>query len=280
MKKIDSMHKEMMLMKNFQEHITEDRKNQDDEILKLNEHIERLRVSLRQFKDAFDKVIIKMSEIKTEVKELRDRYEVATMENERLHVRAAAGFESLTPRPDYAKLVKENFCFDFDFYDKKEKRCLVRTDQTVEQLMKNLHLLASGLNKSHNIPDGKHSADSPKRRNSSMTAVRLNSPKERKSMMATIGANQLNKRSSLMPPPNSDQKEKKRTPTADKLPNPTIEESKNEEIEHVEVSLPVKLERNPNKNSDYGNYVLRRAEDVAREAIEIKNAMKAADRDI
>lgn len=278
MKKIDSMHKEMMLMKNFQEHITEDKKTQDDEINKLNDHIEMLRVSLRQFKDAFDKVIVKMSEIKAEVKELRDRYEVATVENERLHVRAAAGFENLTPRPDYAKLVKENFCFDFEFWDKKEKKCLVRTDQTVEQLMKNLHVIVSLHNRPHHVIDGKATADSPKRRNSSMTSIRLNSPKERRSMMATIGgANPLNKRSSV----SQENKDKKRTSTAEKLPNPIIEENKYEENEHHEpVNLPVKLQRMPNKNSDYGNYVLKRAEDLANEAIGIKNAMKAADRDV
>lgn len=277
MKKIDSQHKEMMLMKNFQEHITEDTNTKDHEINKLNDNIERLKVCLRQYKDSFDKIIIKMSEIKGEVKELRDRYDEALLENERLHVRAAAGFDNLTPRPDYTRLVKENFCFEFDFYDKKNKKVLVRTDQVIEQLMKNLHVLSSIQNRPSHVIDGKASADSPRRRNSSMTAVRLNSPKERKSMLATIGG--VNKRSSIAG--GSDSKAQKRTSTADKVPNPIVEEAKHEESDPQEkVKIPVKLQRPENKNSDYGNYVLKKANELNKESLEIKRDMNKLDREV
>lgn len=60
------------------------------------------------FKDVLDKVLVQLSSIKKMATALRQEKEELEHERDSLKMRAAAGWEELTPRPNYRKLQDEN----------------------------------------------------------------------------------------------------------------------------------------------------------------------------
>lgn len=76
---------------------------------------------LTEFKDVFDKIILKLGFVKQQVFDLRNKNDELVLENERLAVRAAAGFDNLTPRPDYNQ-IQEDKLLKMNVIDPKTKK--------------------------------------------------------------------------------------------------------------------------------------------------------------
>ena len=66
-----------------------------------------LKGNTQGFKDILDKLIIKLINIKTEMNQIKKENQNLLFDKERLSMRAAVGFENLTPRPDYNVMLKE-----------------------------------------------------------------------------------------------------------------------------------------------------------------------------
>jgi len=90
---------------------------------------------IRNFKDILDKIIMKLGAIKAEIFDLRSRYNETELEREKLSVRAAVGFEGLTPRPDYRKLVEDFPFLELGIFDSTGRKQIVPTTKIVEQMM-------------------------------------------------------------------------------------------------------------------------------------------------
>lgn len=81
---------------------------------------EYLRIS-RTFKDTLDTVLVQMSSLKETIKRLDEEKTNLERERDRLKNRGAAGFEELTPRPDYRKLM-EDHSIDFNLFKEPSKQ--------------------------------------------------------------------------------------------------------------------------------------------------------------
>jgi hypothetical protein len=144
------------------------------------------------FRDAFDKVIIRLGQIKQEVFDNRSKFESLYYENERLNLRAAAGFDNLTPRPDYKKLLEHNNFIEMEIFDAGKKQ-IIPTQRIVESLFnqmrdanEKLTKLGSSVSRKPNI---KITTDMARRRGSSINTPRgskilQESPKIQKSSFA------------------------------------------------------------------------------------------------
>lgn len=75
---------------------------------------------MKEFKDTMDKILIKLSLLRQEINELRKKNEEIVHENERISIRAAVGFDNLTPRPNFKKLSTE-YEFELMLVDEKKK---------------------------------------------------------------------------------------------------------------------------------------------------------------
>ena len=99
--------------------------------------IELMKEKIKGFKDILDKIIVKLGNVKQQVLDLRHENEELLYQNEKLNLRAARGFEALTPRPDYRKLQEEKN-FNMDIYDSTGRRQMVPTIKVVEDLLNKL----------------------------------------------------------------------------------------------------------------------------------------------
>ncbi len=93
-----------------------------------------MKEKIKGFKDTMDKIIVKLGNVKQQVLDLRSQNEELLYQNEKLNVRAARGFEALTPRPDYRKL-REEKRLDFEVYDPTGRRQIMPTIKIVEELI-------------------------------------------------------------------------------------------------------------------------------------------------
>jgi hypothetical protein len=105
------------------------------------------------FKDMLDKIIIKISDIRQEVFELRSHNDGLLLENERLGLRAAVGFENLTPRPNFRVLAKD-YGIDLDLKETATKRTIFSSVQITETLMKKINDLGDKLKAAHDDKKG------------------------------------------------------------------------------------------------------------------------------
>lgn len=101
---------------------------------------------MRSFKDVLDKIIFKLKVIGQEVLELRKKNEDLQYDNDKLALRAAVGFDSLTPRPNYKKIIEETN-IELDIYDPEGRKQMVSTVKITEHLAKKINELTSMLNK-------------------------------------------------------------------------------------------------------------------------------------
>ena len=99
--------------------------------------IASMREKIKGFKDILDRIIIKLGNVKQQVLDLRHENEELLYQNERLNLRAGRGFDSLTPRADYRKLIEEKK-LDMDIYDSTGRRQLIPTIKIVEELTNRL----------------------------------------------------------------------------------------------------------------------------------------------
>lgn len=114
----------------------------DEDIQKTEEsrkQIELMKLKIKGFKDVMDKIIIKLGNVKQQVYDLRHENEELLYQNEKLSLRAARGFEALTPRPDYRKLIEEKK-LDFNVYDSTGRRQMVPTIKVVEDLLNKIQV--------------------------------------------------------------------------------------------------------------------------------------------
>jgi len=93
-----------------------------------------MKEKIKGFKDILDKIIVKLGNVKQQVLDLRHENEELLYQNEKLNLRAARGFEALTPRPDYRKLHEEKK-LDMEIYDSTGRRQMVPTIKVVEELL-------------------------------------------------------------------------------------------------------------------------------------------------
>lgn len=60
------------------------------------------------FKETLDMILIQVASIRNVATALKAEKEQLVVERDALKIRAAVGFEQLTPRPDYRKIMEEN----------------------------------------------------------------------------------------------------------------------------------------------------------------------------
>lgn len=99
--------------------------------------IHQMKQKIKSFKDIMDKIIIKLGNVKQQVIDLRHDNEELVYQNEKLSLRAARGFDALTPRPDYRRLQDEKR-FDLDIYDATGRRQIVPTIKIIDDLLNKL----------------------------------------------------------------------------------------------------------------------------------------------
>jgi len=73
---------------------------------------------IKKYKKLIDTTIIKMSDFKQQITNLKHFNNQLFLQNKKLNVRAAAGFVNLTPRPDYAKLLQRNSLIEIEIEKK------------------------------------------------------------------------------------------------------------------------------------------------------------------
>ena len=93
-----------------------------------------MKEKIRGFKDTMDKMIVKLGNVKAQVLDLRRENEELLYQNEKLSLRAARGFDALTPRPDYRKLLDEKK-MDLEIYDKLGRRQMMPTIKVIDELL-------------------------------------------------------------------------------------------------------------------------------------------------
>jgi len=93
-----------------------------------------MKEKIRGFKDTMDKMIVKLGNVKAQVLDLRRENEELLYQNEKLSLRAARGFDALTPRPDYRKMIDEKK-IDLDIYDKLGRRQMMPTIKVIDELL-------------------------------------------------------------------------------------------------------------------------------------------------
>lgn len=120
--------------------------------------IEIMKEKIKGFKDILDKIIVKLGNVKQQVLDLRHENEELLYQNEKLNLRAARGFEALTPRPDYRKLQEEKK-LEMDIYDATGRRQMVPTIKIVEELLNRIQGNARELSLSKK---GSHKTTIPK----------------------------------------------------------------------------------------------------------------------
>ena len=100
---------------------------------KKHKQIERLIGHLNYFKDFKDKAILRLSIVKETISKLQKQNQDLTEENRSLGLRAACGFEGLTPRPEFRKLQMEGGIDPNIFYSPVNNKLL--TTATIVQNM-------------------------------------------------------------------------------------------------------------------------------------------------
>jgi hypothetical protein len=126
----------LALMKKFDE----DKKQAQENEQEAYEKVKAMQNRMVEFKDTMDKILIKLSLIRNEILELRKKNEELMLENDRLSVRAAVGFENLTPRPDYKRLQGE--CeIDLEIFE--GKRQIIPTATITQHIYKKISELSA-----------------------------------------------------------------------------------------------------------------------------------------
>ena len=97
-----------------------------------------MKQKIKGFKDTMDKIIVKLGNIKQQVYDMRQQNEDLTYRNQKLSLRAALGFEALTPRPDYKKLQEERK-LDLPIFDATGRRQMLSTIKVVDELITKTH---------------------------------------------------------------------------------------------------------------------------------------------
>lgn len=131
---IDKGHALVQLLEKARDNVYKETEDSRKQIVQMKEKI-------KGFKDILDRIIIKLGNVKQQVIDLRQENEELIYQNERLSLRAARGFDSLTPRADYRKLIEEKK-LEMDVYDPTGRRQLIPTIKIVEELTNRLHTLA------------------------------------------------------------------------------------------------------------------------------------------
>ena len=110
------------------------------EVETRRQSIQMMQNRIKGLKDIMDKVIVRLTLIKQDIIQLREQNQNLEAENSKLHVRAAGGFEALTPRPDYKKLEEEKQ-LDLTIFDPKGKRQILTTVDIVNELLTKINFL-------------------------------------------------------------------------------------------------------------------------------------------
>lgn len=97
-----------------------------------------MKLKIMGFKDTMDKIIVKLGNIKQQVYDMRQQNEDLTYRNQKLSLRAALGFEALTPRPDYKKLQEEKK-LDLPIFDATGRRQMLSTIKVLDELISKTH---------------------------------------------------------------------------------------------------------------------------------------------
>ena len=127
-------------------------------------NIQMMQNKIKGLKDIMDKVIVRLTIIKQEIVQLREQNQTLEDDNSRLHVRAAGGFDALTPRPDYRRLQEEK-SLDLNIFDPKGKRQVLTTVEIMNEL----------LNKVNNLQEKLTAMPSKKRELAKLTMTRKES---------------------------------------------------------------------------------------------------------
>ena len=97
-----------------------------------NYHVVQGRI--KSLKDIMDQVIVRLTLLKKDIEHLRAQNEELSDENRTLHVRAAGGFEGLTPRPNYKQIAEERQ-LEFNLYNPTGKKPLKSTVDIINGLL-------------------------------------------------------------------------------------------------------------------------------------------------
>jgi len=114
-----------------------ERQRLQQEVLDYQKRIKLAHEGLATFKNVKDKLLMKLSIVKDHILELKQENERLGDENDILKVRAAVGFENLTPRPNYNKL-NEDKLLDKEIYRKGKREKRYPTIQIVENFVNKL----------------------------------------------------------------------------------------------------------------------------------------------
>jgi len=95
---------------------------------------------IKSLKDIMDQVIVRLTLIKRDIEKLRVQNEDLTEENRKLHIRAAGGFEELTPRPNYKKIMEDSL-LDFNIFNPTGKKPLRSTVDITTGLLEKVQFL-------------------------------------------------------------------------------------------------------------------------------------------
>ncbi len=103
-------------------------------------NVQMMQNRIKGLKDMMDKVIVRLVDVKREILKLKEQNQDLEAENNKLHIRAARGFEDLTPRPDYKKL-EEDKQFELPIFDRNGKRQIMSTIDIVNELIKKANFI-------------------------------------------------------------------------------------------------------------------------------------------
>lgn len=105
-----------------------------------NDNYQVVQSRIRSLKDIMDQVIVRLTILKKDVEQLRAQNEELSEENRKLHVRAAGGFEGLTPRPNYKQIADEKQ-LEFNLYNPTGKKPLKSTVDIMNGLLDRVQAL-------------------------------------------------------------------------------------------------------------------------------------------
>jgi hypothetical protein len=228
--------------------------------------IKDMQMKMKSFKDILDKVIIKIGIIRQEVYELKKTNEDLIYENERLSLRAAVGFESLTPRANYKKIADDSG-IELGITDAEGKKQIVSTIRIVEHLVKTVSDLKDKISSAAANAEKSKSSQNEPRRKSVYTAKKpadLTVAKPRSSFSNQVPTRKKSAYDNLrIEKPDDD-----RTDSEDNLSPLSINNAKDSPNESRRIQIPkIKIE------SSFGQNVLKQSEELIDSIVDTKQQL-------
>lgn len=267
---------------------------------KAKDAVNETQNKVQGLKDVMDKILVRLALVKKDIVDLRQQNIVLENENRKLNIRAAQGFDALSPRPDYKRLQGEKN-IDLDIYDESGKTQLASTSDIVNKLVDEIIDLQNKL-KAKTINFNVKNANGPSRKqsNADLTEASLKAKNKRGSSIHSLFKTNLQRNNSdnrasfiNQQEPNGNAphrnsfyfSETKSTDNHQQSDKSSTNEQNSEQLDpDFGVSKPTKskfatskfkieISQELNKN-EFGVETIEKAQSVMKDVIEIKNTLK------